>query len=84
MSSKKTTTNAEFFVALITSNLSETLTGKKHFNLLHGNATRKAARDTNFYTLGKTRDHKVVPTQLPEGKKSPPLLVVAEAMSDIM
>ncbi|KAJ4116099.1 hypothetical protein NW760_008982 [Fusarium oxysporum] len=84
MSTNKTPTNEEFLVAWITSNSSQTFAAKKYFDLLYGEPTRKAARDTNSYTLGKIGDHKVVLTELPEGEKRPPLLAAAEAVSDMM
>ncbi|KAH7231071.1 nucleoside phosphorylase domain-containing protein, partial [Fusarium tricinctum] len=74
----------EFLVAWITSNSNQTFTAKKYFDLLYGEPTRKAARDTNSYTLGKMGDHKVVLTELPEGEKKLPLLAAAEAVSDMM
>ncbi|KAF5012938.1 hypothetical protein FDECE_1026 [Fusarium decemcellulare] len=84
MSNNRIPTNEEFLVAWITSNSSQTLAAKKYFDLFYGEPTRKAARDTNCYTLGKMGDHKVVLTELPEGEKRPPLLAAAEAVSDMM
>ncbi|KAJ3549538.1 hypothetical protein NM208_g451 [Fusarium decemcellulare] len=84
MSNNKTPANEKFLVAWITSNSNQTLAAKKYFDILYGEPTRKAARDTNCYTLGKMGDHKVVLTELPEGEKRPPLLAAAEAVSDMM
>ncbi|KAK2740866.1 pfs domain-containing protein [Colletotrichum kahawae] len=76
--------NEEFLVAWITSNSSQTNAAKKHFDRIYGEPTRKAARDTNRYTLGAMGDHQVVLTELPEGDNEPHLSAAAEAVGGMM
>lgn len=84
MPNDATPTNDEFLVAWITSNSSQTFAAKKYFDSTYGEPTRKAARDTNWYALGKMGSHNVVLTELPEGEKKPPFLVAEETLSDMM
>ncbi|KAK2468285.1 hypothetical protein H9L39_19931 [Fusarium oxysporum f. sp. albedinis] len=84
MSNNRTPANEESLVAWITSNSNQTRAAKRYFDTLYGEPTRKAARDTNSYTLGKMGDDKVVLTELPEGEKRPPFLAAAEAVRDMM